>query len=50
MFFIFPLFVARTVLTESGRKQNVKPDYLKAVWSVVNWKEAAARFEAAIAN
>lgn len=27
--------------------QNKRPDYLKAVWSVVNWNEVARRFEAA---
>ncbi|KAL7413537.1 Manganese/iron superoxide dismutase [Mrakia frigida] len=27
--------------------KNVKPDYLKAVWEVVNWEEAEKRFEAA---
>jgi len=24
--------------------KNVKPDYLKAIWTVVNWKEAEKRF------
>jgi Fe-Mn family superoxide dismutase len=27
--------------------KNVKPDYLKAVWEVVNWEEAEKRFAAA---
>ena len=27
--------------------KNVKPDYVKAWWNVVNWTDAAARFEAA---
>lgn len=27
--------------------KNVRPDYLKAVWTIVNWKDVAARFEAA---
>lgn len=27
--------------------KNVKPDYLKAVWEVVNWEEAESRFNAA---
>jgi Fe-Mn family superoxide dismutase len=27
--------------------KNVRPDYMKAVWSVVNWKDVAARFAAA---
>ncbi len=26
---------------------NVKPDYLKAWWNIVNWSEAARRFDAA---
>ncbi len=28
--------------------QNKRPDYLKAVWSVVNWAEVAKRYESAI--
>lgn len=28
--------------------QNKRPDYLNAVWSVINWDEVAKRFEAAI--
>lgn len=28
--------------------QNKRPDYLKAVWSVVNWDEVARRYEAAL--
>jgi superoxide dismutase, Fe-Mn family len=27
--------------------KNVRPDYLKEVWKVVNWKDVAARYEAA---
>lgn len=27
--------------------QNKRPDYLKAIWSVVNWAEVARRYEAA---
>lgn len=27
--------------------KNVRPDYLKAVWNVVNWRDVAQRFEAA---
>ncbi len=26
---------------------NVKPDYVKAWWNVVNWADAAKRYEAA---
>lgn len=28
--------------------QNKRPDYLKAVWSVVNWDEVARRYETAL--
>jgi len=27
--------------------KNVRPDYLKAIWKVVNWKNVSERFEAA---
>ena len=27
--------------------KNVKADYLKAVWDVINWREVARRYEAA---
>ena len=27
--------------------KNVRPDYLKAVWEVVNWGNVTERFEAA---
>ena len=27
--------------------RNVKPDYLSAVWDVINWREVASRYEAA---
>jgi hypothetical protein len=30
--------------------KNVRPDYLKAVWSVVNWKNVADRYAAAKAG
>lgn len=28
--------------------QNKRPDYLNAIWSVINWNEVAARYNAAI--
>jgi Fe-Mn family superoxide dismutase len=28
--------------------QNKRPDYLKAIWSVVNWAEVSKRYEAAL--
>ena len=27
--------------------KNVRPDYLKEIWKVINWKEAADRYAAA---
>ncbi len=27
--------------------KNVKPDYVKAWWNVVNWADVAARYDAA---
>jgi superoxide dismutase, Fe-Mn family len=30
--------------------QNKRPDYLKAVWNVIDWKKVAERYEAAIAS
>ena len=27
--------------------KNVRPEYLKQVWGVVNWKDVAARYAAA---
>lgn len=27
--------------------KNVRPDYVKAVWKLINWKDAEARFAAA---
>jgi Fe-Mn family superoxide dismutase len=27
--------------------KNARPDYLKAIWQVANWRDAAARFEGA---
>ena len=30
--------------------KNVKADYVKAWWSIVNWADATARFNAARAN
>ncbi|RYD52046.1 MAG: superoxide dismutase [Sphingobacteriales bacterium] len=30
--------------------QNKRPDYLKAIWNVVNWNEVARRYEAASGN
>ena len=29
------------------RAQNVRPDYLKEIWKVVNWKDVGARLAAA---
>ena len=28
--------------------QNVKPDYVKAWWNIVNWEDAGARFDRAV--
>ena len=28
--------------------KNVRPDYLKAIWDVVNWADVAKRYSAAI--
>lgn len=28
--------------------QNKRPDYLKAIWSVINWKKVAEKYEAAL--
>ncbi|MCV2423796.1 superoxide dismutase [Paucibacter sp. DJ4R-1] len=30
--------------------KNVKPDYLAAIWNVINWKEAEDRYEAAVSS
>ena len=30
--------------------QNVKPDYVKAFWNVVNWEDVAARYAEAVKN
>ena len=30
--------------------QNVKPDYVKAIWNIVNWADVQKRFEAARAG
>ena len=30
--------------------QNVKPDYVKAWWNIVNWADAGARFDRAVAQ
>lgn len=30
--------------------QNVKPDYIKAWWNIVNWADAGARFDRAVAQ
>lgn len=27
--------------------KNVRPDYVKAIWSIANWADVAKRFEAA---
>ena len=27
--------------------QNVKPDYVKAFWNIVNWDDVASRFDSA---
>jgi len=28
--------------------KNVRPDYVKAIWKIVNWKDVQARYEAAL--
>jgi Fe-Mn family superoxide dismutase len=30
--------------------KNVRPDYVKAVWKLINWKDAEARFAAATSS
>lgn len=30
--------------------KNVRPDYLKAIWNVINWKNVEERYNAAIGN
>ncbi|MDZ4755920.1 MAG: superoxide dismutase [Phycisphaerae bacterium] len=30
--------------------QNLRADYLKAIWTIVNWSEVSARFKAALAD
>lgn len=30
--------------------QNKRPDYLKAIWNVIDWKKVAARYEAAVSS
>ena len=30
--------------------KNVRPDYVKAIWEIVNWKNVDERFQAAIAS
>ena len=30
--------------------QNVKGDYVKAFWNIVNWEDVAARFERAVSQ
>jgi len=28
--------------------KNVRPDYVKAIWEIVNWKNIEERYEAAL--
>ena len=42
-----PLFALRACLRLPPQYKNVRPDYVKAIWEIVNWKDVEARFEAA---
>ena len=42
-----PLFALRACLRLPLQYKNVRPDYVKAIWEIVNWKDVEARFEAA---
>jgi hypothetical protein len=46
---IYILYNLQSTIIQSkkNRYKNVRPDYVAAIWDVVNWGNVAERFEAA---